>query len=387
MRIFILRQFIFSVFILILIYSCSKKPKNFEQLLNNIKESTPEQYDQLISKYIMQQPKFPEIIDTTAYFLYKSQGHNDVYLFGDMCAWKPDSIKLNRIDGTDFCFVKQVFPANARIEYKFIENNQALLDPMNDLKDGGPLGKNSVLFMPEFKFSKYILAQRENATSKLDTIDFKSRILNNSRKILIYKRDTDDQINTLILFNDGPEYIQYANAQIILDNLIADGKIPEVYGVFIPPVDRMKEYWLNENYIRMIFTELIPHLKNTYHLDNSVDIGMGGASLGGVISLFALTKYKNQLDFVFSQSGALQISDSSIVDLMNKTNYRQTKICLQYGTFESMGKIHQELENVLQSKKVNYVMEKIPEGHNWGNWRGHLPEALIYCLNNGESTP
>ncbi len=368
----------FKVILLLLVFlfGCASEKPRFSALLKTIKNLPPAQKEEKLIRF-SHLHYFPFLEDSVAYFLYQDTSGTDVFLAGDFTDWKPDSVKMERIARTTFVFKKLKFPYNARLEYKFVVNGKWLLDPLNPLQEQGGLGVNSVLAMPGYEFSNYVLLRPEFRTSRLDTFWYKSKVLKNRRRVYLYRNRKSNLNSPLLIFNDGSDYLRFAKARIILDNMIGTDSLMAINALFVDPVNRNREYWLNEKYLRMVFQELLPYVKKQYGLKPE-RLGFGGCSLGGVTALFALKDYSNQLDFVFSQSGALWIENQKILSILQNSDLSSSKIYLSYGQFEKMENTHKKLESLLRTQKAKFKLQKFAEGHNWGNWRGHLDQALNY---------
>ncbi len=363
---------------LFVLMSCSEKPQTFGKLLKEVQNKSSTQAEALLQDFC-QRHDFPFVQDSTAYFLFEDTTKSPVYLAGDFTQWRPDSIALRRIGQTTFYFSRRVFPLKARLEYKFVVGGKWLLDPLNPLKEQGGYGENSVLMMPEYVFPKETLLNIKFRISRLDTFEFKSKYLKNKRRVILYRHPKAGAAAPLLVFNDGSDYLRFAKARIILDNLIGNKTIRPLNALFVDPVRRNKEYWLNDTYLKMLFGELLPFAYKKFALRPKT-LGFGGASLGGEIALYALKNYGTRLDFVFSQSGALQIDHEKLLDVLQNIPQITSKLYVSYGRYEgkSTGQGHARLKSILNHKNVTYQMQLFPEGHNWGNWRGHLKEALIF---------
>lgn len=376
-----IRKTLLSLGLVLLITGCNDRPQTFSALLEKLPSLPDADHQAIVAEFTARQKIFPLIEKDSVYFLIQSSADDIPYLTGDMCFWRPDSLPMVRIAATDFYYYAMHLPDDARLEYKFVIGQRYLNDPLNPYKDGGGYGENSVLMMPAYQFPKAALFKKEQAISRLDTLAFNSKILNNSRQVFVYKPSVDQEIQTLIFFHDGADYLQYGKAQIILDNLISTGYIPAVYGVFVNPVERGREYRLNDDYLRMLFRELLPELKRRYRLPADLRMGMGGVSLGGLITLYALKDFGRQLDFVFSQSAALQVDDYIVLKKLAGLKNPATRVYLHFGSFEGLEEGHRLLSELFEQAGMAYTLKEVHEGHNWGHWRAYLSEALHYGLN------
>ncbi|MHB2154261.1 alpha/beta hydrolase-fold protein [Calditrichota bacterium GD2] len=359
----------------LLLVQCSSNKERFSSLLKEMEGLTSQEKTQRLKQFT-QQNIFPFIEDSTAYFLFEDSSRQAVYLAGDMSAWRPDSIPLINIGQTNFWYAALRFPQRARLEYKFVCGGKWFLDPLNPLKDSGGMGENSVLAMPAYEFPQEVLFKREFRKSDLDTVVFKSRLLKNRREIYFYKHQKAGDNSPLIIFNDGGDYLTFGKARIVLDNLIGSGQLKPLLAIFIEPRNRKREYRFNDAYLKMVFQELLPFIQKRYGLKNN-RLAMGGVSLGGLISLYALKNYSRNLDFVFSQSGALWLDDERILKELTDLSQPKTFLFLSYGLFENMEASHEHLKKILEQKQINFEIKTYYEGHNWGNWRAHLKDALL----------
>ena len=325
---------------------------------------------------------FPVIEDSICYFVYRGNKRGSVA--GDFNGWKPGVDSFVHVDSTDLFYVKKVFPRDARLDYKFVIGNQWLLDPLNPRIIYGGYGPNSELAMPAYVFPREIEYRPEIPHGKQEMFSLHSRIFSNTRKITVYLppgyEENPAQRYPTLYVQDGGEYLQLASMANVLDNLIAEKRITPIIAVFINPVNRNAEYWLNDQYIAMLTQELIPRIDSTYRtLTAPEHRGIMGASLGGVISLYAGLTAPDYFRFIAGQSSALWIENQKIIALFKTRSLPQLTIYLDWGTFETgMGDIHQELIQILKEKNHRVQAAHFPEGHSWGNWRAHIDNILIY---------
>ena len=214
----------------------------------------------------------------------------------------------------------------------------------------------------------------------MDTLIFASKILSNKRTLFVYRHSDAENNSPLIVFNDGGEYLSLAQTNVVLDNLIEQKKIPPCYAVFVNPQNRMKEYWLNDDYLRMLFEEIIPQIKKSYNIKTDAKIFMGGVSLGGLISFYALKNYSSALDGVFGQSPSFWVDSLQIMRELESVDLSNKKLFYDYGVFEE-DSFTPVMNIFLEQKTTSFQVEKYNEGHAWGNWKGHLDNALIYLMN------
>ncbi len=369
------------VLIVLFFLGCGREEK-FSDVIKQALDVPAEKRQALFDNYFKKHEQVPVIEDSTVYFVYLSEDTTaSVYLTGDMSAWKPDSIRMKRIKGTNWYIEIMNFPENARVEYKFVTKNQWITDPLNKYRDRGGLGINSVLLMPGYAFPTEILKRKGIQYGKIDTLEIYSTVNKKTRTVYFYRNADAGADAPLLLFHDGGDYLQYGSAQNILDNLAVDGDIPPLQAVFINPLNRMREYMMNDAYLNEVFEEILLQIREKYALKKDLPTGMIGASLGGLISMYALKHSPDKLSFMISQSGAFWVDDGKIMDIIAALPAISATVTLSCGAFEGLVESNKAMVHILDEKNVKYKYEVYAEGHNWGHWRRSLKPSLIFSLN------
>jgi enterochelin esterase-like enzyme len=324
------------------------------------------------------------LIEAEIYANYIYQGNgNNASIAGDMNNWSANASPMTRITGTNFWYLSQVYESDARLDYKIVVNNGTwMLDPKNPNIMPSGLGTNSEMSMPAYVPAPEIEFYPEIPHGQLIDIDFKSKILGNTRKISIYLPAAYNGTDSfqLAIFHDGQEYISLAKANNTLDYLIANKKMDPIAAVFIPPVDRFNEYVgaKTNQFANFIATELLPYIYSNYNIkkgpENTASIGI---SNGGDISEFLGFKLNDMIGYVgsFSAAGGWHTSE-----YMNSPKLN-LKFYLDCGTYDAPGFLSNNeffLNQVLVAKEYEHLYYNFHEGHSWGNWRAHLHFALEY---------
>jgi HSP20 family molecular chaperone IbpA len=190
----------------------------------------------------------------------------------------------------------------------------------------------------------------------------------------------------------------------ILDNLIHSQEIVPLMAVMVDPVDRLREYWANEDYGRFTETELIPHIDKTYRtLAQREGRGVMGASMGGLISTYLGLSRPHLFSKVGGQSSALFLmegerSSSMISDMLKRFGVaknpwgdakRLSALVAELRTpvafYFDVGKYepqfipaHQQLVPLLEAHGCPCLYQELIGGHNWTSWRAHLKDMLTF---------
>ncbi len=378
-------KFIISCLSLIFLLSgCQSSEDSFLALLYRLGDLPEAKRESELQSWLNKQTAKPVVEGGKVYFIYQNKKDIPVYLTGDMNHWAQNESQMLRIIGTSYYYLEKTFSSDARLEYKFIVDKKYILDPLNEKTTRGGLGENSLLLMPDYQFPVEILARRFQNYTALDTILFGGKSKKDQRLVVLYKHPSVSVSSPLIIFNDGGDYLSFAQANIILDNLIEEKKIPACYALFINPINRMKEYWLNDAYLEIVFKEIVPLAQKKFKINDKSKTFFGGASLGGLTAFYALKDYSNQLEGVFGQSPSFWVDSSKITTELKRVNLSEKKLFFDYGLFEK-NSFDSSLIKYFKEKAVIVRIDKHNEGHAWGNWQAHLDNALVFLLNSADS--
>jgi enterochelin esterase family protein len=193
--------------------------------------------------------------------------------------------------------------------------------------------------------------------------------------------DSTEQRYPTIYFGDGLEYISRAKAHLIADNLIAQKRMQPVIMVFAAPLNRMREYWMDDRYVNYLVGELVTAVDAKYRTQNSAAArAIGGASLGGLMASYAALKHPEVFGSVLGQSSAFQVNGSAIVSMVAGAERGPVRIYLETGRFEGLLDGNRAMKKVLESKGYDFVYREYNFGHNWTHWEDALADALAWIF-------
>ncbi|SHH44112.1 alpha/beta hydrolase [Thermosipho atlanticus] len=246
----------------------------------------------------------------------------------------------------------------------------------------------------------------KDLSGKLEIIEnFYSPELNNKRNIIVYLPPGYDENEKypVLYMHDGQNLFDSKTSFIgiewgideTLDNLITTGKIDPIIVVGIyNSSDRLAEYspWYDsyykdggkgDKYLEFIVNSLKPFIDSHYSTKKESNY-IGGSSMGGLISLYAISKYD-----IFSgaivMSPSLFFGDGKIFNYVSQNPPANAKIFLYVGKKESSDPTFLEnvrkLERILKKNFVNVKYIEDPEGiHNEVYWAKRFPEAVEWIL-------
>ena len=236
----------------------------------------------------------PFIMNDSVAFLYKKES-DDVVWAGDFNGWGSVTWSGTRLGFSDITVYQAVFPSDARLDYKIIDNGRWRLDPVNEYTQEGGFGPNSELRMPDWEYPVETI-NRDDITPGIlsDNLITYSSNLGYNVQYKIYTPYNYESVADLpvIYLTDGQDYANdaFGSMVTVLDNLIFDEVINPIIAVFIDPRNpdnlaenrRAEEYRSNLNFANFVGDELAAKIDNQYKTSPSADDrAILGASYGG----------------------------------------------------------------------------------------------------------
>lgn len=318
------------------------------------------------------------LVNQTVTLRYESATAKEVLFAGDVVGWSEP--KPMTKEGANWSITFNL-PEDARFEYKFVVDDNWILDPKNPRKgDNGVGGQNSIYEGPEYKLHTNEGTPKQPLQRSIVKLP--------QREVVVFAPKKSDGL-PLFLYGDGENYEKYGKIQNVVQNLVESGKIKPVILVLIPPIDRMNEYGAGwKSYGEMLIAEVLPTVRAlTQASDKAEDVYLGGSSMGGLISLRLAEEFPDHFaGGVHSQSGAfLKTSFGDFSSVIASEGFRKLapnlRLWLCWGAFE--GDLSQANEDaVAQLTRLGrkFASKKTNEGHNWTAWRNRMEEALVYLL-------
>ena len=221
----------------------------------------------------------------------------------------------------------------------------------------------------------------------------------------------------LMVFQDGHAYVSTngrMRAPVVLDNLIANGQVPPLIGVFINPghrganapnantwgprSNRSLEYdGLGPDYARFLTDELLPFVTNRFQLNLSPDPrlrALCGMSSGGICAFTAAWERPDSFSKVLSHIGSfVNIRGGHVYPaLLRKTERKPLRVYLQEGANDlnnlpgDWPLSNRQMASALAFAGYDHRLDFGDGAHNDRHGAALLPEALRW-LWRPESTP
>src|SRR5258708_2998894 len=290
------------------------------------------------------------------------------------------------------------------------------LDPLNPLNHTYPKDEEipndeawsfSLLELPDAPTQPWITPRSDVPHGKVELFRLRSEILENERRVHLYKPPgytPDGKAYGLLLVFHGPAYVDpgYVPTPTILDNLIAEGKIPPLVAVLPDSLDqktRSLELPCYEPFVEYLKQELLPWVRTHYHVTSDpTRTIVAGSSYGGLAAAFVAFKAPAVFGHVLSQSGAFRWNPRVREEGVRDPNeeawlIRQfvvspklpLRFYLEWGLLErsaadDMVVVSRRMRDVLEAKGYDVAYSEYNGGHDYICWRGSLADGLMWLL-------
>lgn len=375
--------------------------KRIQELTDKIAAVSRETAAPIIRDFIREHQPFPLQTDGACIFFFYDEGnridavHLIHWVFGleSRQAFFP-------IGETGAWYLPLELPARSRVEYKLeiARKDQRLWvrDPLNPRKAQDPFGSNSVCPMAGYEEPRWAFPEVGVRPGARVAFEIDSEVWGDKREIQVYLpvEYKPRKKYPLLICHDGRDYLRFANIKTVLDNLIQRHEVAPLLVAFTSgSSDRNREYGANPKQAAFIVDEMLPAVKQRFGVvDDPREIGLMGASFGGVSSLYTAWSRPGVFGKLLLQSGSFVFTDigrhdrgplfDPVVQFVNA--YRadparvDAKIFLSCGQFESLIWFNRGLFPLMRDAGLDVRFVEAQDGHNWIAWRDRLREALTW---------
>lgn len=375
----------------------SQDYEHFTQTIKQLREAGTPAKVETHWQNLIEAHQVPLIVEDSVAFFFRGTA-NQVAWMGDFNGWGRDTAYPNkgtRIPGTDIWILKASFPKDARLDYKILVNDKDwIIDPANPNQQWSGVGggsPNSELRMPDWQPEPVTEFREGIQRGRLEKdMLFDSKVLGYQVTYSIYY-PADYQKSSLypILYvTDGYEYLheRMGNMQVILDNLLADGKMQPILLVFIDhrePVNRsnnrrMQELAMNSRYLNFFIDEFVPRIEERLSVSKAAsDRGILGTSMGGLTAAYFAFSKPEIFGLAGIQSPAFWFKPE-IYSLCDNAENPPVKIYMTSGTVHDAREGATKMKAILEKNTCNYEYTETNQGHSWGNFRQTIDDILVY---------
>ncbi len=339
----------------------------------------------------------------------------EIFIAGNFNEWNPSSDKMIKNENGNYSFTVNNFSGN--IEFKITRGNWLTVECNSNGKDianrnFNPKEKNIVeINVKAWKDTFKQIGEKSIFSKNIFVFDEVMRIpqLKRVRRIWIYlppDYSSSGKRYPVLYMHDGQNL--FFNETSFLGEWGIDESLNKisaqqkkcciVVGIDNGGQKRLDEYtpWNNpkhgggeaDKYVQFIVETLKPKIDSSFRtLKNRENTAIGGCSLGGLVTLYAGTKYNDVFSKLLVFSPALWINDSLICDFVQKKDFEpNTKIYIVTGGNEGEEMINdnKKIEKILKEKGFtdkNLKSLIVPGGyHNEIFWRKEFPDAFLWLF-------
>jgi len=313
----------------------------------------------------------------------------------------PERMPLRRMRGTDLWYLVLDLPERSRINYQIEvrrgDHVESGNDPLNPKVSYSPVGTSSVCFAHGYVTPEWTEPDAGARQGELVDITVPSRAFRRDVPVTLYlpARFRRTATYPLLVVHDGGDFLQYAAAKTVLDNLIDRLDVAETVVAFLHPQDRLTEYAHSTAHSRFVTDELVPKLETEYPLmGRPAGRCLLGSSFGGVASLSTAFKSPTTYGSLILLSGSFVFTDITGVDhgggpvfdpvvkFMNRYRARPTHVAdrlfVSCGVYEPLIIPNRSMVPTFESTGMTVRFVEARDGHNWENWRDRLRDALSW---------
>jgi enterochelin esterase family protein len=360
----------------------------------------------------------------------------NVMVLGSFAVGPSSDYAMTRLLDTDVWYLTVRMPSGSRFAYSLSPNDPQTFDPPRAAQrsatvQGDPLNPRrwgcsqptatrwdcqSMVELPGAPQQPWIVRNDQLPPGKVEKHKIASKLLNNERNLSVYTpadyRPDRGPYALLVLFDESA-YLTNVPTPVILDNLVAAGKIPPTVAVLIanPSQDsRGKELPPNPLFADFLATELLPWIHAHYSVTTDPKLTtVAGSSYGGIAATYAGLRHSEIFGNVLCQSGSFWWAPDHGVgpdaDATTETGWlakefiKSPKLPLRFwmdaGVFEvdSRGtgggilEPSRHMRDVLLAKGYDVQYQQFNSGHDYLNWRGTLAEGLIALIGTNRPRP
>ena len=366
--------------------------------INRLRERRPRD-PAVIDRFLARQA-VPIVEGARCTFLYR--GEADEVRLVHRTVGLPDPIALRRLRGTDLWYVVIELPEGSRFEYQLEVTRGGQRergnDPLNPLLSHSPVGSSSVCYAHGYEVPEWTRPDPDARPGSLIDLVVPSRALRRDCPVTVYlpARFRRTARYPLLVVHDGSDYLGYAAAKTVLDNLIHRLDVAELVAAFVYPGDRLAEYANSAAHARYLTAELVPRLEAELPLAGTPQGRcLMGASFGAVASLSTAYRSPRFYGSLLLQSGSFVFTDighdhgggqvfEPVVKFVNR--YRAAprrvadRVFVSCGVYEPLIVRNRSMVPTFEAAGMAVRYVEARDGHSWENWRDRLREGLSWIF-------
>ena len=369
--------------------------------INRLRERRP--LDAAAVDRFLARHEVPVVEGARCTFLYRGEA-DEVFLIHRIFGL-PDHLPLRRLRGTDLWYAVLELPEGSRVEYQLEVarggQRERINDPLNPRLAHSPVGSSSVCYAHGHEIPDWTVVDPEARPGSLVDMVVPSRALRRDCPVTLYlparfRRADPGTRYPLLIVHDGGDYLRYAAAKTVLDNLIHRLDVAELVAAFVYPGDRLTEYANSAAHARFLTAELLPRLEAELPLAGTPSGRcLMGSSFGAVASLATAYRHPGVYGSLLLQSGSFVFTDighdhgggpvfEPVVRFVNRFRAAPRRVAdrlfVSCGVYEPLIVPNRSMVPVFESAGMTVRYVEARDGHSWENWRDRLRDGLSWIF-------
>ena len=364
--------------------------------INRLKERKP--LDAAAVDRFLARHEVPIVEGARCTFLFRGEA-DEVHLVQRILGL-PNRLPLRQLWGTDLWYLVLELPEGSRVEYQIEiirgDHQERINDPLNAKVSHSPMGSSSVCFATGYTTPDWVLPDPEARPGELTSLVLHSRALRRDCEVGVYlpARFRRTATYPLLVVHDGQDFLHYAAAKVVLDNLIHRLDIAEMVVAFIHSEDRLNEYANSTAHARFVTDELVPLLERDFPLvGQRSGRCLLGSSFGAVAALSAANRSPDTYGSLVLMSGSFVFTDigtdhgggpafDPVVKFVNRYRARPRRVAdrvfVSCGVYEPLIIPNRSMVPTFEAAGMEVRYVEARDGHNWENWRDRMRDALSW---------
>lgn len=364
--------------------------------INRLKETEP--VDAAAVDRFLDRHQVPIVEGSRCTFCFRGEA-DEVHLVQRIVEL-PELLPMRRLRGTDLWYLVLELPEGSRVEYQIEvrrgEHKDRFNDPLNPQLAHSPVGSSSVCFAHGYETPDWVYADPEARPGELTDLVIGSRALGRDCPVTVYlpARFRRTASYPLLVVHDGGDFLQYASAKVVLDNLIHRLDVAETVVAFVQPGDRLTEYANSTAHSRFLTDELLPKLEVELPLvGQRAGRCLLGSSFGAVAALSTANRSPDTYGSLVLMSGSFLFTDigtdhgggpafDPVVRFVNRYRGRPRhvadRVFVSCGVYEPLIVRNRSMVPTFESAGMEVRFVEARDGHSWENWRDRLRDALSW---------
>lgn len=328
----------------------------------------------------------PVIHGETATFVWL--GRKPVFVAGDFQDWHGAPLPLEQL-APGLWARSLTLPRDAYVEYALLDaRGRRVVDPLNHRLTPTGLGDfNHSFSMPGHHPTPLARRPRDKASRgritrhKVHTSEW---AVGATRELFLYEPPGPGPY-PLVAVLDGTDYLRRASLATLVDNLVREQRVRPIALAMVANGGsaRTVEYACNEATLVLLLDKVLPLAKARLPLTDERRRpgvhGVLGASLGGLMALYAGLRAPHVFGHVLSQSGAFALpegQDFVVFELARAARTRRLSVWMDCGRFERLLEGNQRMLPILKEAGHRVHYREYSGGHNYPAWRDDVWRGL-----------